>query len=229
MISIIIPIYNQADKLPNCLESILKQTYKNYEVIVVNDCSKDDVRSVMLRYQPKMGLKYRELDKNCGAPAARNVGYQVSEGSYLFFCDADAVLEPTALEDLLNALKNNPKVSFAYSNFYWGKKKFRIGAFDCNKLKTGPLIHTMSLIRREDFPTAGWDENIKKFQDWDLYLQMLKENKIGIWVDKFLFTVKPGGTISKWMPSFVYKWLPFLPAVKKYKKAEKIIKGKWGL
>lgn len=229
MISIIIPIYNQADKLPDCLDSILAQTYKEYEVILINDSSTDNVKMVMLEYQQKMDLKYREMEKNSGAPAARNVGYKISEGSYLFFCDADAILAPQALEKLLKALKDNPQASFSYSNFKWGNKNFRIGPYNKDQLRKGPMIHTMSLIRREDFPAAGWDETIKKFQDWDLYLQMLKENKQGVWVDEILFTIKPGGTMSNWIPAITYKIFPFLPAVKRYKKSMAIIKGKYGL
>ena len=55
---------------------------------------------------------------------------------------------------------------------------------------------------------------------------MLEAGKIGVFVDQFLFTVSPGGTISSWLPAFAYKWCPFLPAVKKYKKAMAVIYAK---
>jgi hypothetical protein len=129
----------------------------------------------------------------------------------------------------LEALEKNTEASYVYPNFLWGKKLFRIGAFDEERLKSAPMIHTMSLIRREAFPEKGWDESIKKLQDWDLYLTMLKENKKGVWVDEILFKIEPGGTISNWLPSFAYKLFPFLPSVKKYKKAVEIVRQKHNL
>lgn len=237
MISIIIPIYNQADKIGKCLDSILNQTYKDYEVIIVNDGSSDDFNKTIERFLQTSSSRLGELKKplqifsqgNKGAPAARNRGYREAGGDYLFFCDADAVLKPEALKTMLNGLKQRPTASYAFSSFLWGRKLFKLGPFDAEKLKKAPYIHTMSLIRREHFPASGWDESIKKLQDWDLWLTMLKQRRSGVWIDKVLFKVQPGGTISSWLPSFAYKLLPFLPSVKKYKKAMEIIKKKHNL
>lgn len=225
MISIIIPTYNQANKLGECLDSILTQSVKDIEVIVVNDGSKDDPEKVVKNYigkfaQKNWNLKYLSQE-NKGAPAARNAGYNQSLGDYLFFSDADAVLTSEALSIMKLTLEKNPNASFAYSSFYWGDKLFELHNFDGEKLKREPYIHTMALIRRTDFP--GWDESIKKFQDWDLWLTMLERGHTGAWTGKSLFTIKPGGTISKWLPSFAYKWLPFLPEVKKYNRAKEVI------
>ncbi|MDD5291487.1 MAG: glycosyltransferase family A protein [Patescibacteria group bacterium] len=235
MISIIIPIYNQADKLSKCLDSILAQTYKDYEVIIVNDGSMDNIKDVLENQKSKIKNKNHNVklkivnQENLGAPSARNRGFEESEGDFLFFCDADAVLIPEALETMLGALESHPEASFAYSSFLWGKKLFKVGPFSTEKLKAGPCIHTMSLIRREAFPKGGWDESIKKLQDWDLYLAMSENGRKGFWIDKVLFKIKPGGTISSWLPSFAYKLLPFLPTVKKYREAVKIIKNKHNL
>jgi len=229
MISIIIPIYNQADKLAKCLDSILGQSYKNYEVIIINDCSDDNPEKIIKGFENKLKIKSQKSKVNLGAPAARNKGFKESRGEYLFFCDADAVLAPEALGTMLEALESHPEASYTYSSFLWGRKLFKVGPFSPEKLKSGPCIHTMSLIRREAFPKTGWDESIKKLQDWDLYLMMLKNGHAGIWVDKILFKIKPGGTISSWLPSFAYKLLPFLSEVKKYKKAVNIVKAKHSL
>jgi hypothetical protein len=104
-----------------------------------------------------------------------------------------------------------------------------VGEFSAEKLTKMPYIHTMALIKRKDFPATGWDESIKKLQDWDLWLTMLEQGKIGYWVHQVLFTVAPGGIYSSWLPSAAYKLLPFLPAVKKYQAAVKIIKTKHGI
>jgi len=232
MISIIIPVYNQATKLIKTLESLHKQSYQDYEVIIVNDGSSDGVENLCANYLRSLegSEHYLFLNQaNLGAPAARNRGYQEAKGEYLFFCDADAVLHPQALETLLAYLENNPSVSYAYSSFMWGKKLFKLGDFDPEKLKKMPYIHTMSLIKRSDYPANGWDESIKKLQDWDLWLTMLEEGHVGVFVPEVLFTVTPGGTISSWLPAMAYKLLPFLPSVKKYKNAVKIVKEKHGL
>jgi len=232
MISIIIPVYNQAEKLIKTLASINEQSYKDYEVIIVNDGSTDNVETICAGYLKKLETTNHYLflnQTNHGAPAARNRGFKESKGDYLLFCDADAILHPQALEYLLSYLEANPSASYAFSSFLWGKKLFKLTDFDPEKLKHQPYIHTMSLIRRADYPENGWDESIKKFQDWDLWLTMLEAGKIGVFVPQILFTVAPGGTISSWLPSFAYKLFPFLPAVKKYNRAMKIIKDKHGL
>lgn len=232
MISIIIPVYNQAKKLSLTLASIAKQEYRDWEVIIVNDGSKDDPEKIFSEFVKNIEIDNRFIfinQENKGAPAARNRGFRESQGEYLFFCDADADLYPSALAELVASLDFNSEASYAYPSFLWGKKLFKVGPFNPAKLQAGPYIHTMALIKRADFPAGGWDESIKKFQDWDLWLTMLNAGKSGVWVDKVLFKIAPGGTISSWLPSFAYKLFPFLPSVKKYQAAMAVIKNKHGL
>ncbi|MDO8592874.1 MAG: glycosyltransferase family A protein [bacterium] len=225
MISIIIPIYNQASHLPSLLESISRQTYDNYEIIIVNDGSTDNVIKVLEKYKKIFGHKFSYLEQeNRGANAARNRGARLAKGEYIIFCDADIIIQPDMLELMRRTLKHNPPASFCYSSFKWGVKTFRLWPYSAEKLRQMPYIHTTSLIRRKDFPE--FDEAIKRLQDWDLWLTMLEQGKTGIWLDKILFTVKPGGTMSNWLPSLAYKLLPFLPNVKKYKQATQVIKTK---
>jgi len=229
MISVILPVYNQAEKLKLTLEGLNSQTYRDFEVIIVNDGSTDNPEKVFMDFlknnQSELSF-YFINQKNQGAPAARNHGAREAKGEYFFFCDADAVLKPEAFEVLLTTLVNNPSASFAYPSFIWGKKLFKGRPYNVEELKRAPYIHTMALIKKTDFPAGGWDESLKKFQDWDLWLTMMENNKVGILVDQILFTVAPGGTISSWLPSAAYKLLPFLPAVKKYNKAMAVIYAK---
>ena len=229
MISIIIPVYNQAKKLERCLNSIAAQTYDNYEIIVVNDRSRDSLSKVYRKYKSVFGLRLEWLNNqvNRGAPYSRNKGFRKSKGEFILFCDADIIMEPEMLAEMLRALKNNPGDSYAYSSFYYCRKLFRLFPFDAEKLKQMPYIHTTSLIRREHFP--GFDENLKRLQDWDLWLTMLEQGHIGVWIDKVLFKVGGGGTMSSWLPSFAYRLFPFLPAVKKYKQAMAVVKKKHAL
>lgn len=232
MISIIIPLYNQAKKLEATLQSIALQSDQDFEVIVVNDGSSDGAEEVFSRSINNFSGSQKLIflnQKNQGAPVARNRGARESSGQYLFFCDADVILRPDALAKLRAALEAYPEASYAYSAFYFGGKLFKSFPFDSTRLCKMPYIHTMALIRREHFPAGGFDESLRKFQDWDLWLTMLREGHGGILVPEPLFKVAGGGTMSSWVPSFAYTFLPFLPAVKRYNQAKKIIIKKHGL
>ncbi|MDO8505082.1 MAG: glycosyltransferase family A protein [bacterium] len=129
--------------------------------------------------------------------------------NYILFCDADIVLRPDCLEKMVRTLEAHPDASYAYSSFRFGWKKFKLWPFSAARLKQMPYIHTTSLIRVEHFPETGWDESVKRLQDWDLWLTMLEQWHIGVWIPKVLFTVvNTKGTMSRWIPSFLHAW-PF--------------------
>lgn len=228
LISIVIPAYNHAEDLRLALQSILTQTYKEYEVIVVNDGSVDHTSQVIAKMEPtfkERNLPFLAISQtNQGAQHARNRGFKEAKGDLVIFWDADVVAHPQLLEKMLAALAANPEASYAYSSFIYGKKKFKLWPFDAEKLKTMPYIHSTSLVRKKHFP--GWDTRIARLQDWDVWLTMLAKGQTGIWVDDFLFTVKTEhGTMSEWLPKFLYK-IPWLKRVKKYNDAMAVIKKK---
>lgn len=226
-ISVIIPTYQHGDTIETCLLSIFNQTFKNFEIIVVNDGSTDNTAQILEKYRDRIRIINQE---NRGAPAARNRGFKESSGEFLLFCDADVTAKPEMLQKLLEALEKHPENSYAYSSFKFGWKIFKSQKFDSNALRKTNYITAISLIRREHFP--DWDESVKKFQDWDLWLTMLEHGHTGVWVPEILFTAKMRRTgISHWLPSFVHKipweriyWMP--KEIKKYKEALKIIKEK---
>ena len=195
MISVIIPAYNAAETIQQCLNSVFNQTYKHLEVIVINDGSTDDLALALTNCQRKLTL-FDQANK--GAPAARNFGFKMSHGEFVIFVDADIVLKPQTLQKMLGALERDPGAAFAYSSFKWGWKKFKLWPFDYEKLRQMPYIHTTSLIRRQAF--TGFDESLKKFQDWDLFLTMAEKGGRGIFIGEVLFKVKKGGTMSQWLP-----------------------------
>jgi glycosyltransferase involved in cell wall biosynthesis len=245
MVSVIIPAYNTADTLALCLDSILNQTLVgsatsivakdsvsiSLELILVDDGSADNIQEVINKYKPRFmerGLRFEDIHQpNQGSNPARNRGFSESRGEYVIFCDADVVMKPEMLQKMLSALESHPDASYAYSSFLWGAKLFRIWKFDAEKLKQMSYIHTTSLIRREHFP--GFDENVRRLQDWDLWLTMLSLGHTGFWIDEVLYKVNTGGTMSSWLPSFIYKLMPFLPSVKKYMAAAEKVKQKHDL
>ncbi|HVM90983.1 MAG TPA: glycosyltransferase [Verrucomicrobiae bacterium] len=220
-ISVIIPVFNDAGDLVPCLQSLQRQTFRDFETIIVDDGSTEPVKGADIRFE-----------KNKGAPAARNAGFAKSRGAFVLFLDDDAVLVPEALASMLEALEADTRADFAYPSFKLGLKTFKGRPYDEAALRREPYIHTSALIRREAFP--GFDESLKKFQDWDLFLTMAEKGSRGVWIDKILFTLKPRGVMSRWMPRIAYdiRWpiLGWTPrTIKTYDTARAVIAKKHGL
>lgn len=225
-VSIIIPLYNHARSLVACVESIRQQTHAVHEIIVIDDGSTDDGAAVARALEGVTLIQ----QENAGAPAARNRGFAEATGEYVLFSDADVVMRPHMIETLAGALDAHPEVGFAYSGFYFGRKKFRGLPFSIHRLYQHNYIHTNTLIRREIFP--GFDPAIKRLQDWDLWLTLIEQGQIGICASRHpLFCVGIDGTSrigSYWIPRISYKipwrrlgWIP--THIEKYEHAKSIL------
>ena len=126
-VSVIIPLYNAEKYIGELLDSILAQTFQNFEVIVVNDCSTDNSVEVVKSYESKFGerLKLANTKKNTGGPAEpSNIGIYVSRGEYLLILDNDDTITPTALEELYNVAKNFNADVVACEKYYQIPDKF---------------------------------------------------------------------------------------------------------
>lgn len=219
MISVIIPIYDNIRHLKGCLDSVLSQTSKDLEIILVDDGSSADVAKKIDEFR---GIAKIIHAPHGGAAAARNRGFSESRGELIFFCDADVRLRADCLEKMAVALAKNPEAAYAYSDYQLGCKKMPGREFDGEALKTVNYISTMSLIRRQDF--SGFDETLARFQDWDLWLTMLEKGKQGIYIPENLFCAHPAKFgMSKWRPSFWYKLFPWAKSVKEYNAAKDVI------
>jgi glycosyltransferase involved in cell wall biosynthesis len=219
-ISVIIPAYNAAGTISQCLDSVFGQSFNSLEVIVVNDGSTDATLTKLDPYRQKIVIINQA---NQGAAAARNRGAAKATGQFIIFWDADVIAQPTMLATMHQTLRQHPEASYAYSSFRFGFKVFQLWPFNGERLKKMPYIHTTSLIRRQDFP--GFDPQLTRFQDWDLWLTMLDAGNSGYFIDQVLFRVRRGGTMSVWLPKFLYP-LSWLKPVKKYQQAAEIIKQK---
>lgn len=158
------------------------------------------------------------INSNHGfAPKKRNEGFKKSTQPYIFFCDDDIVLPCNILEKFLNKLEENSKVGYVYCSYdgivlnsenHPIKKNFKIESkpFNPDLLKKMNYISTMSLMRREVFP--GFDEKLKRFQDWSLFLTLLENNVIGEFVNNvsfFAFYLDEGITNTKNNIDVVYR------------------------
>ncbi|SRR3989338_2864520 len=223
--SVIIPVYNHAHTLERCLVSVKAQTVLPLEVIIVNDGSTDNFSEALKNALNEVsGLNTKVIQQtNQGASAARNRGLSEAQGEYVIFWDADTVAKPEMLQELLAALEESPEASYAYSQFQFGWKTMRSQPFSAEDLRRNNYIDTTSLIRRARCPL--WEESLRRFQDWDLWLTLLEQGKTGIFVSKVLYKkiVRGRKGCSVWLPSFMYH-LPWrTKAVKNYEEAKKII------
>lgn len=103
--SIIVPVYNVEEYIDDCLKSIFNQSFKDFEVIVVNDGTKDNSMDIVKNYDVKVINQ-----ENAGLSAARNTGVKSSTGEYLLFIDSDDYIEKDLLKNINNNLKDNPDV-----------------------------------------------------------------------------------------------------------------------
>lgn len=120
MISIIIPSYNRESLIKETLDSILAQTYKDWECLVVDDGSTDNSAEVVRRYvntDHRIKLLVRPEERTKGAPTCRNIGFENSKGEYIYFFDSDDLLSPEFFETVLNEMQKYPDAEYVTYQF----------------------------------------------------------------------------------------------------------------
>lgn len=117
LISIVLPVYNGERFLRASIDSVIAQTYQNWELLVVDDCSTDSTAEIVTEYvQRDRRIKYYKNEVNLRLPRNLNRGFSLAQGSYLTWTSDDNVFRPTAIEKMYNALKANPEAQFAYAS-----------------------------------------------------------------------------------------------------------------
>ncbi len=106
-VSVIIPVYNTAEYLPKCLNSVTHQTYQNLEIIAINDGSTDNSKAILENYTQKNPRLKIITQKNQGLSAARNAGLKIASGDFVTFVDSDDLIESKMIEKMLDALKKS--------------------------------------------------------------------------------------------------------------------------
>lgn len=179
LVSVIIPCYNQAEYLGEAIESVLRQTHGQFEIIVVDDGSRDRTGEVAARY-PGVRLIRQERQ---GQGAARNAGLAQSNGSYVVFLDADDRLLPTALSAGLECLEEHPECAFVLGRYrsissngiFLGESKRQAPSDDhyLALLKHGTTNPAAKLYRRTILQSVGgFVASIDGGEDWELDLRI---------------------------------------------------------
>lgn len=186
LVSVVIPTYNVENYIGHCVSSLLRQTYRNIEVIIVSDGSTD--RSVEIcREMQKTDGRIRIIEKeNGGVSSARNMGIRCAAGDYLMLVDGDDWVEQNTIETMLQAIQDN-QTDACFSNCYYRNEWNVITAMHC---KEEPKVAAHELIKKHlkyQFLASPWltlvrltkvkqcmfDESIHTLEDWEYNFRML--------------------------------------------------------
>lgn len=187
MVSVIIPNYNHARYLSDAIDSILAQTYSNYEILVIDDGSTDNSREVAAQYGDKINYIYKD---NAGLSAARNTGIRRSKGEFIALLDADDMYQPEFMQTLVQVLKTRKAVDGVYCGYQFytdeGEPMSQIEnrVFpDDQMYKTfwgaNYWVPECVIMRRKCYETAGpYDESLRALEDWDVWLRILAQHRV---------------------------------------------------
>lgn len=178
--SVILPAYNRAHFLPDAIGSVIDQTYRPVELLVVDDGSTDNTREVVevLSERPDSGLRIRFFhQRNQGAPAARNLGLLKSQGEFVHFLDSDDILHPQALAFQVYILRENPELDFTsgpvdfFDDGFMPKLNDRVQPNWRSSIAESPGTASQpvsALYRRKACQHIGpWHESLERMQDWE--------------------------------------------------------------
>lgn len=176
VVSVIMPCYKQAEFLQEAVESVIAQTFTDWELIIVDDGSPDATAATaqaIIAEHP--GLAIRLLRKpNAGVSEARNAGIRMARGAYILPLDADDIIRPTMLEKTVRLLKSNPDIAIAYTDItHFGAVDHTIQAaeFDAAKIPLNNQLNCCSLYRREAWEgCGGYNSMTIGYEDWDFWV-----------------------------------------------------------
>ncbi|MBA7689290.1 Undecaprenyl-phosphate 4-deoxy-4-formamido-L-arabinose transferase [subsurface metagenome] len=187
-VSVIIPTYNRAHLVSRAIESVLNQTYQDFEIIVVDDGSTDDTEEIVRSFKNER-IRYIRHEKNKGAAAARNTGIKVAKGEYIAFQDSDDEWLPEKLEKQMKVFENVPQeVGVVYTDMWTITRNKKRYFYSPKIMPENKIIYKRvlnygvmnigiqtALIKKEAFDKAGvFDEKLPRFIDLELFIRLLK-------------------------------------------------------
>lgn len=203
LISIIIPSYNRGDLISETLDSILSQTYTNWECIVIDDGSTDNGIDIVNSYCAKdkrMTLVKRPDDSPKGAQTCRNIGLFLARGEFIQFFDSDDIMLPTKLNKQVKVIEKHD-ADFAVCDCILFKDKrdnvlsrylFSEKGHDIVEHLVRIVINPQSaLIRRKVVCDVGsWDIELERWQDWEYFTRVLAGSFAGVWHSDELVAIR---------------------------------------
>ncbi|RLB02021.1 MAG: glycosyltransferase family 2 protein [Deltaproteobacteria bacterium] len=199
-VSIIIPTYNRRDFLREAIRSVLEQSFRDFELIVVDDGSDDGTREMIQREFP--GLLTYLYQENQGVSRARNRGLELAQGEFVAFLDSDDLWLPRKLERQMAFMQSQPKAQICYTDEIWIRRGVRVNPKKKHAKYSGwiyprclPLciISPSSALMRRGLleEVGGFDEELPVCEDYDLWLRISARHPIHFLPEKLI--VKRGG------------------------------------
>ena len=237
-ISVVIPAYNAMKYLPETLDSVLQQTYKDFEVIIVNDGSSDAIEDWFGSsvHDPRVRLFSQD---NQGLSGARNSGIELARGEFIAFLDADDLWHPIKLEKQLKLFLERPELGLVYT---W------LQYVDESAVPTGKIVRysfegnvwnhliafnfvgcgSVAMVRKACFETSGnFDVNLDSYvEDWDMWLRIARDYTFAVVQESLVYNRKYSGSLStRWkqmeqsFPKVIEKAFKFAPPEVSYLKS----------
>ncbi|MGQ9818869.1 MAG: FkbM family methyltransferase [Candidatus Kapaibacteriales bacterium] len=194
LVSVVIPCYNMGKFLPDALNSIIQQTFKDLEIIIVDDGSQDNSFEIGKDFGssfPSVQIIVVKTD-NWGLATARNIGISISRGKYILPLDADDVIAPTFLEKTVEILELSNEIDIAYTDlqeFGYGNRIIPAGEFNPTTLPISNQLSYCSLFRRKVWEAlGGYNPNMKEgYEDWDFWVGAVEKGFKGKRIPEALF------------------------------------------
>jgi len=185
-ISVVIPTYNRADFIVKAIKSVLNQTHKVDEIIVIDDGSTDNTKQLLKSFDTKYIYQ-----QNSGVSSARNLGIKLASHSWICFLDSDDIWEETKIQKQVEFHKNNPNILFSHTLEKWIFKNKIIkqnksqqkpsGYCFENNISLCKIGASTVMIHKTILEDIGlFDENLKACEDYDLWLRILLKYPVGL-------------------------------------------------
>jgi GT2 family glycosyltransferase len=190
-VSVVIPCFNLAEYLDEAIDSVLAQTFQDFEILVVDDGSNDPYTSNKLSALEKPRVRVFRSE-NQGLAAARNLAIANAYGEYILPLDADDRLAPTFLEKTVAILDERPDVGIVYSEVEWfGEKdgKWDVPPYRFPDILLDNVIVASALFRRSDWELAGGysTEFRSRWEDYDFWLSLIERGRLSYRIPEVLF------------------------------------------
>jgi glycosyltransferase involved in cell wall biosynthesis len=197
-VAVIIPTYNRAHLLERAVQSVLNQTFREFELVVVDDGSTDDTAHLLLIRNPDPRLRYIRLPANRGVSRARNTGVTMTTAPWLAFLDSDDEWLPRKLEKQVRWIHKHPYMQIVQTREIWMRRGRRVNPPLTHEKSGGDLFFaslercmvtpSSVMLRRPLLDEAGgFDESLPACEDYDLWLKITCRFPVGL-VDEYLLT-----------------------------------------
>lgn len=178
LVSVVISTFNRAGLIARAINSIQNQTYKNIEIIIVNDASSDNTEDVV-KAIPDARIRYIRHEKNKGLPAGRNTGIRAATGEYIAFLDDDDEWREDKLEKQLRVIDNYDAV---LCDSLWNgrlRRLHRRPVVTLDDLRRGSFASPTLLAKANVLKEVLFDESLKQGEDWDAFIRIAQRYSIG--------------------------------------------------